>query len=130
MLKKFVDGVLDNFISEDFHISGHMKVKTLQKDFNEKFKLNLRIYKSKRHPAEPDQTLASLKEGLGGIADFTIKAKMTIGELEELFIKHYEIIVLVNDADNNSEKRIPKETTLGDAKNGYYEPKIYVHNKK
>jgi hypothetical protein len=118
MLKKLIGGIMDNFKAADFDIKGNMKVKTLQDEFMKNFGLSLRIYKGPRF-AEEKSTLASLKEGNVKAADFTLKAKMKIKEVIDIFKKEYGL--KVNLADKTNEHLLPKEITLGQAARGEYD---------
>ena len=58
-------GIFNNFFDQfkagDFTLEPNKKVKTIQSEFKENFKLSLRVYKGKQF-ADPEWTIAGLNE--------------------------------------------------------------------
>lgn len=126
MLKSLIGGIMDNFKAADFDIKGNMKVKTLQDKFKGNFGLTLRLYKGNKF-ADSDATLASLKDSTAKGADFTLKAKMKVKDVIDVFANEYGL--KVNLADNDNEQLLPKEITLGQAARGEYDKNAAWYDK-
>ena len=113
----FISNFTDKFKAGDFHIEAHKKVKTIQSDFKKNFGLTLRVYKGKQL-ADPNFTLAELNNKTSkkinyGAEDITIKASMTIHEVEQLIDSHFGLTVqIANEFDNYC---VNNKYTLGQA---------------
>lgn len=119
MAKSFFGGLMDNFKSADFSISGKTKVKSLQADFKKNLRLTLRVYNGVKF-ADPDKTLDSFKSSeVKSSDDFSIKAKMKVIEVEKYFKDKYGLKVQIADADDTH--LVPNKITLGEAGRKEYE---------
>ena len=113
----FISNFTDKFKGGDFHIEAHKKVKTIQSDFKQNFGLTLRVYKGKQL-ADPKLTLAELNSKTSkninySAEDVTIKASMTIHEVEQLIDSHFGLTVqIAKEFDNYC---INNKYTLGQA---------------
>jgi len=113
----FISNFTDKFKAGDFHIEAHKKVKTIQSDFKKNFGLTLRVYKGKQL-ADPNFTLAELNNKTSkkinyGAEDITIKASMTIHEVEQLIDSNFGLTVqIANEFDNYC---VNNKYTLGQA---------------
>ena len=113
----FFNNLLDNFKAEDFHMNSRMKVKSVQRLFNENFGLTLRVYKGKQF-ADPNLTISQLNKRTSdkidaNQEDITIKASIKIGDFEKRIFNTYGLKVQVADEwDRNLQ---PDNYTLGQA---------------
>ncbi|MEI8085684.1 MAG: hypothetical protein WCG93_05665 [Paludibacter sp.] len=99
-------------MAAEISISGVKKVKTLQREFKEGFNLTLRIYNGKKF-ADPEATIASIKEpGVKG-GDIKIVGNTKVGNLEDKFKELYGITVQVASADDS--KLVSNDLTLAAA---------------
>jgi len=81
-------------------INGRMKVKTLKKQFLDKFGLSLRIYDGKSF-ADEDSTIASIRKGGARGEDFSVKGNMKIGNIEKKFSNEFAIKSQVAGSDDS-----------------------------
>ena len=116
MLKKIVNRISDNFDRQEFGVAPQKKLKTISKDFQAAFGLELVFYKGKKI-AEGDLTLAGLnnktKDNVDAKAgDLKIKASMTVGAVEGLFKSQFGTTVQVKSGG----ALVDENLTLGDAR--------------
>lgn len=116
MLKNLVNRIADNFDREEFGVAPQKKLKTISKDFEAAFGLELVFYKGKKI-AEGDLTLAGLNkktaESVDSKAgDMKIKASMSVGEVEDLFKSNFGTTVQIK----SDGKLVDNKTSLGDAR--------------
>jgi len=84
----------------EIKIDGRMKVKTLKAQFKEAFGSSLRVY-YKKHFADEDATLASIRaEGAKG-GEIAVKGNMQVGNFEKKVMELYGIEVQVSNADDS-----------------------------
>lgn len=108
---------LDKFKAKDFSISPNKKIKTIQSEFKENFGLSLRVYKGNQL-ADPSLTIAGLNGKVSGKIDATkddlsIKASMTIAEIEKAVKDHFGLKVQV--ANEFDTYLVGNQYTLGQA---------------
>lgn len=89
MFKNIINRVVDSFDKQEFSVKPQKKLKTISKDFEEAFGLELVFYKGKKI-AEGDLTLSGLNRKTAEevdtkAEDLQIKASMTVGEAEAVF---------------------------------------------
>ena len=116
MFKNLVNRIADNFDKQEFSVAPQKKLKTISKDFNAAFGLDLVFYKGKKI-AESDLTLAGLNKKTADAVDskagdMKIKASMSVGEVENLFKSHFGTTVQIK----SSGKLVDDNTSLGDAR--------------
>ena len=116
MLKNLVNRIADNFDKQEFSVAPQKKLKTISKDFNAAFGLDLVFYKGKKI-AESDLTLAGLNKKTAAAVDskagdVKIKASMSVGEVENLFKSQFGTTVQIK----SSGKLVDDNTSLGDAR--------------
>lgn len=101
-------------MAAEISISGVKKVKTLQREFKEAFNLTLRVKKGKSNlDADPDATIASIKQpGCKG-GDIKIMGQTKVGNVENAFMDQYGIGVQVANRDNTA--LVSNDLTLGAA---------------
>ena len=97
---------------EEFSINGRMAVKTLKKQFLEKFGAGLRVYDSKKF-ADNNATLASIRTGDTKGGDFECAGNMQVGNFETEIKELYGIIVQV--VDKEDKRLIDNAITLSKA---------------
>ena len=77
-------------MAKDLNVSGRMKVKTLKKDFNEIFGVEIKVYKTKTtgkgaKVADDNVTLASIRgEGAKG-GEISLHGRTKVGNVEKMF---------------------------------------------
>lgn len=116
MLKNLVNRIADNFDREEFGVAPQKKLKTISKDFQAAFGLELIFYKGKKI-AEGDLTLAGLNKKTADAVDskagdMKIKASMSAGEVEDLFKSNFGTTVQIKSGG----KLVDNKTSLGDAR--------------
>lgn len=101
-------------MAAEIKISGIKKVKTLQKEFHEAFNLTLRVYhKGSNKFADPEATIAKIKEPGSKGGDIKIVGNTKIVNVEKAFLEQYGIKVQVANSDNTS--LMSDDLTLGAA---------------
>lgn len=116
MLKNLVNRIADNFDREEFGVAPQKKLKTISKDFQAAFGLELVFYKGKKI-AEGDLTLAGLNKKTADsvdskAGDMKIKASMSVGEVEDLFKSNFGTTVQIKSGG----KLVDNKVSLGDAR--------------
>ncbi len=99
-------------MAAEISISGIKKVKTLQREFHEGFKLSLRVYNGAKF-ADPDATIAAIKKAGAKGGDIKIVGNTKVDTLEKKFEELYGIKVQVANADNTA--LVSNDITLGAA---------------
>lgn len=108
MLKNFINRVVDSFDKQAFSVKPQKKLKTISKDFEEAFGLELVFYKGKKI-AEADLTLAALNRKTSEdvdtkAEDLQINASMSVGEVEAVFKESFGTTIQIKSngvlADN------------------------------
>lgn len=116
---KLFNKIKDAFTSADFSVESSMRVVVLCKTFKNNFGLSLRVYKGKQL-ADGRLSLNTLDQrttqnSINFDANkLVIKANMKIGDVEDLFLNHFGIVVQIADIENK--KLLSNDLTLGDAK--------------
>jgi hypothetical protein len=118
----FIDNLLDRFNKTEFSVSPKRKLKVISKEFLKAFDLALVFYKGKQL-ADPEFTIAELNSKISkdikfNASDLKIKGSMKVGEVEELFEKHFGLTVQIKD--KSAKILVPNEITLGQAARGEY----------
>ena len=116
MLKNFINRISDNFNKESFGVAPQKKLKTISKDFEAAFGLELVFYKGKKI-AEGDLTLAKLNtktaESVNSKAeDLSIKGSMSVKDVERLFLDNFGTKVQIKSGGS----LVSDDLTLGDAR--------------
>ena len=112
--------IKDSFTSSEFEVEITMKVTDLTKQFKNKFALSLRVYKGKKLAEDGRMTLKTLDQRTTQTSvnfdssKLKIKATHKVGEVEELFLTNFGLIVQIADIENK--KLLDNDLTLGDAK--------------
>ena len=112
--------IKDSFTSSEFEVEITMKVTDLTKQFKNKFGLSLRVYKGKKLAEDGRMTLKTLDQRTTQTSinfdsrKLKIKATHKVGEVEELFLTNFGLIVQIADIENK--KLLDNDLTLGDAK--------------
>lgn len=78
----------------DLTMTGSKKIKTIVKEFSQKFNyLSLVFKKANNHKIDVEKTLSEVREKRGG--DLSIVGNLTVGRLEQRFQEYYGINVQV-----------------------------------
>ncbi len=85
----------------DIKIDGRKKVKTLKADFKKAFGSTLRVY-YKKHFADENATLASIREGDAKGGEFAVGGNMQVGNFEKKMKEIFGIEVQVANADDSA----------------------------
>ncbi len=85
----------------DIKIDGRKKVKSLKADFKKAFGSTLRVY-YKKHFADPDATLASIREGDAKGGELSVGGNMQVGNFEKKMKEIFGIEVQVANADDSA----------------------------
>ena len=116
MLKNLVNRIADNFDREGFSVAPQKKLKTISKEFEAAFGLELVFYKGQKI-AEGDLTLAGLNKKTSDSVDsnaneMTLKASSSVGQVEELFKSRFGTTVQIKSGG----KLVDNKVSLGDAR--------------
>ena len=116
MLKNFINRISDNFNKESFGVAPQKKLKTISKDFEAAFGLELVFYKGKKI-AEGDLTLAKLNTKTAASVnskaeDLSIKGSMSVKDVERLFHDNFGTKVQIKSGGS----LVSDDLTLGDAR--------------
>lgn len=116
MFKNLVNRIADNFDKQEFGVAPQKKLKTISKDFEAAFGLELIFYKGKKI-AEGDLTLAGLnKKTVDAVdakaGDMKIKASMSVEHVEGLFKSQFGTTVQIKSGG----KLVDDKLSLGDAR--------------
>ncbi len=84
----------------EIRIDGRKKVKTLKAEFKKAFGSTLRVY-YKRHFADDEATLASIREGDVQGGELVVGGNMQVGNFEKKVKELYGIEVQVADAKDS-----------------------------
>lgn len=115
------NNIKDRFNNAEFSVAPNKKLKTISKDFNSAFDLDLVFYKGKRI-AEDSLTLKQLNDKTTAEVNknsslvITLKASMLVGAAEDMFLNNYGTTVQIK----RNGKLVPNEITLGQAARGEY----------
>ncbi|MEQ8241064.1 MAG: hypothetical protein RIA69_17745 [Cyclobacteriaceae bacterium] len=117
-----LNSITDHFSKAEFSVAPNKKLKTISKDFKEKFGLTLIFYKGKKL-AEPSLTLKQLndktsKDVTTSGESLKIKASTKVGEAENMFNSVFGVTVQIKD--EAGKKLVPNEVTIGKAARGEY----------
>lgn len=108
----------DKLTSGNFEIESSMKVSDLSKKFKNRFNLSLRVYKGSTIVKDGRTTINSLDQRTTKKVQYNdklrIKATMKVGEVEQLFDKHFGLKVQI--ADKANKVLVSNSLTLGEAK--------------
>ncbi len=85
----------------EIKIDGRKKVKTLKADFKKAFGSTLRVY-YKKHFADDDATLSSIRESDAKGGELTVGGNMQVGNFEKKVKELYGIEVQVANADDSA----------------------------
>lgn len=85
----------------EIKIDGRKKVKTLKAEFKKAFGASLRVY-SKKHFADEDATLASIREGNAPGGELKVGGNMQVGNFEKKVKELYGIEVQVANAADSA----------------------------
>ena len=112
---------LDRFKNAEFSVSGRKKLGTINREFKNAFGLSLLIYKGNQR-ADSKLSFADLNKKTTlkvdtsiNNPDVTLKASMTINEVERIFLDTYGVKVQVGDLDGKIIKSHYGGKTLGEA---------------
>ena len=116
MLKNFINRISDNFNKESFGVAPQKKLKTISKDFEAAFGLELVFYKGKKI-AEGDLTLTKLNTKTAASVnskaeDLSIKGSMSVKDVERLFLDNFGTKVQIKSGGS----LVSDDLTLGDAR--------------
>ena len=117
---KIFNQIKDSFTSSEFEVESTMKVTDLTKQFKNKFRLSLRVYKGKKLADDGRMTLKTLDQRTTQTSvnfdssKMKIKATQKVLEVENLFLENFGIVVQIADVENK--KLLADDITLGDAK--------------
>lgn len=115
------NNIKDRFNNAEFSVAPNKKLKTISKDFEAAFELDLVFFKGKRI-AEGDLTLKQLNDKTSveikknSDQELKLKASMKVGDAEKAFLDSYGTTVQVK----KNGKLVPNEITLGQAARGEY----------
>jgi hypothetical protein len=81
-------------MATELTMTGSKKLKTLAKEFSQKFNyLSLVFKKANNHAIDDSKSLAEVREKKGG--ELSIVGNLTVGKLEERFMEYYGLNVQV-----------------------------------
>ena len=85
----------------DFNISGHMKIKTLKKNFKEQFGSNIRVYNGVKFASDDDTVGKIAKKTVKRGEDVTAHGRTKVANFEEQMSKIYGIKIQVATRDDS-----------------------------
>jgi len=120
-------GITDHFKNSEFSISGRKKLRTISKEFAEAFSLTLLIYKGNQR-ADSNLSFADLNKKTSlkvdtsiNNEDITLKASMSIYDVEKVFLNTYGVKVQIGDKNGDIISSKYGKVTLGEASRGEFE---------
>ncbi len=85
----------------DFSISGHMKIKTLKKNFKEQFGSNIRVYNGVKFASDDDTVGKIAKNTVKRGGDVSANGKTLVGNFEKQMSEIYGIKIQVATRDDS-----------------------------
>lgn len=119
------NNLLDRFNKAEFSVAPNKKLKSISAGFMKEFELTLVFYKGKQL-ADPEFTLAELNSKVSKNVKTTaknlkIKGSMKVGDVENLFDKHFGLTVQIKD--KTGKVFVPNDITIGQASREEYTKK-------
>lgn len=120
-------GITDHFKNSEFSISGSKKLRTIIRQFEKTFNLTLFIYKGNQR-ADGELSFADLNKKTSlkidtsiNNEDITLKASMSIYDVEKIFLNTYGVKVQIGDKNGKIISSKYGKVTLGEASRGEFE---------
>ena len=85
----------------DFNISGHMKIKTLKKNFKEQFGSNIRVYNGVKFASDDDTVGKIAKKAVKRGKDVSANGRTLVGNFEKQMNEIYGIKIQVSTPDDS-----------------------------
>lgn len=83
----------------DIAVNGNTKVKTLKTQFQNKYGVNIRVYKGQKF-ADDDATMASIrKDGVSGKGEIDINGNMHVGNIEKKFMETLGVKIQIENKE-------------------------------
>ena len=120
-------GITDKYKNSEFSISGSKKLRTIIRQFEKTFNLTLFIYKGNQR-ADGELSFADLNKKTSlkidtsiNNEDITLKASMSIYDVEKIFLNTYGVKVQIGDKNGKIISSKYGKVTLGEASRGEFE---------